>query len=183
MSESPKIVVIDDNEEFRSLYAEVFRDAGFQVTEAKDGLEGLEKINQDVPDIVFTGIIMPKMDGFSLVEALKKNVSTAMIPVVFLSHLGRKEDEDRAMELGVKKFYIQGMVSVHEIVRSVQSILSTTEYFVALDTRALDAQKLARDLGLNADFLCNENGGQKLALKLAIKSGRARTFDAELVCI
>lgn len=183
MGDFLKIIVIDDDDEMRGLYAEVFRGNGFNVREAKDGLEGLEMINQEKPDIIFTGIIMPRMDGFTLVETLKKNVVTASIPVVFSSHLGREEDERRAKEIGVKKFIVQGMVPVNEVVRTVKSLLSTSEYFVSIDPRSLDAQKFAREFGLNADFLCNENGGQRLALKLSVKDARSRTFEAELVCI
>ena len=183
MKETFKIIVIDDNADMRGLYAEIFRNEGFDVRAAEDGLEGLEMVNQDAPDIIFSGIIMPRMDGFSLVEALKKNVMTASIPVVFLSHLGREEDEKRAKEIGVKKFIVQGMVPVGEVVRIVKSLLATDEYFVSIDPHSFDAQKLAQDLSLNLNFFCSENGGQKLALKLSVKDARSRTFDAELVCI
>lgn len=183
MQEKFNIVVIDDNEEMRSLYADVFRENGFNVRDAKDGLEGLELITQERPDIIFTGIIMPRMDGFTLVETLKKNVSTASIPVMFFSHLGREEDEKRATELGVKKFIVQGMMSVRDVVRSALALLVTNEYFLAIDARSLDAQKFAQDFGLNANFLCDENGGQKLALKITVRDERTKSFDATLVCI
>lgn len=183
MQKQFKIIVIDDNKEMRELYAEVFKNNGFAVREAHDGLEGLEMINEENPDIVFTGIIMPRMDGFALTENLRKNVVTASIPVVFLSHLGREEDEKRAKEIGVKKFIVQGMTPVNEVASIVKSLLVTSEYFVAVDPRAFDAQKLAQDMNFNLDFLCNENGGQKLALKLSVKDARLRTFDAEFVCL
>jgi CheY-like chemotaxis protein len=183
MTDTFDILVIDDDEDTRDLYAEVFRENGFDVREAKDGLEGLEMITEKQPDIVFTGIMMPRMDGFTLTETLKKNVITASIPVVFSSHLGREEDDRRAKELGVKKFFIRGMVPLLEVVRSIRSLLTQNEYFVEIDPRTLDAQKLARELDLNADFLCNENGGEKLALKLSVKDARTRSFDAEFVCI
>lgn len=183
MNENFSIIVIDDNEELRTLYAELFRNDGFRVREAKDGLEGLDMINQEIPDIVFTGIIMPRMDGFTLVETLKKNVATSAIPVVFLSHLGREEDEKHAKELGVKKFIVQGMTPVHDVVNAVKAVLATSEYFISVDPRSLDAQQLAQDFNFNLDFLCNENGGQRLALKLTLKSARSKIFEAEFVCL
>lgn len=183
MKKKFKIIVIDDNTDMRDLYAEIFRNDGFSVRAAKDGLEGLEMVDQEVPDVIFTGIIMPRMDGFALVEALKKNVSTASVPVVFFSHLGREEDRERASSLGVKKFIVQGMVPVKEVIRTVRGLLVTDEYLVSIDPRALDAQRLAKELGLNLDFLCSENGGQRFALKLSIKEANSRTFDAELVCV
>ena len=183
MKEKFDIIVIDDNDELRELYAEVFRNDGFDVREAKDGLEGLEMVTQKAPDVIFTGIIMPRMDGFVLVEMLRKNVSTKSIPVVFFSHLGREEDQKRAAELEVKKFIVSGMMSVNDVVLTVRSLLAVTEYFVTIDPRSLDAQKFAEDMSLNDDFLCDENGGQKLALKLSVKDLDAKTFEAKLVCI
>ncbi|MDD5083497.1 MAG: response regulator [Candidatus Moranbacteria bacterium] len=183
MKEKFSIIVTDDDAEMRGLYAEVFRNDGFEVREAKDGLEALEMVNQKAPDVLFTGIVMPRMDGFTLVESLKKSVVTASIPVVFFSHLGREEDQKHAMELGVKKFIVQGMMSVNDVVRTVRSLLTTSEYFISIDPRSLDAQKLAQDFSLNANFLCDENGGQQLALKLSVTDAHSRTFEAKLICV
>lgn len=183
MKEKFSIVLIDDSDEMRDLYTEVFRNDGFEVRSAKDGLEGLEMINEKTPDVIFTGIMMPRMDGFTLVESLHKNVATASIPVVFFSHLGREEDQKRAADLGVKKFIIQGMMSVNEVILTVRSMLTTPEYLVSIDPRSLDAQKLAQEFGLNTDFLCDENGGQRLALKLSVKDAHNRVFEAKLVCV
>lgn len=183
MEKSFKIIVIDDNADMRELYAEIFRNNGFDVQAAEDGLAGLEMIDQDLPDVIFTGIIMPRMDGFALVEELKKNVATASIPVVFFSHLGRSEDKERAKSLGVKEFFVQGMVPVNEVVRTIKSLLTKSSYFVSIDPKSLDAQQLAQALDIDLDFLCGENREQKLALKLSVKDASSRTFEAELVCV
>jgi CheY-like chemotaxis protein len=177
-----KILVVDDDDEIRGLYTEVFRSENFEVREAKDGLEALELASQDRPDVIFTGIIMPRMDGFGLMENLRKSVVTASIPVVFSSHLGRKEDEERAKALGVRDFIVRGMTPLNEVVKRVELLLVTDEYLVDIDPRSLDAQKLARDLGINEDFLCGD-GEQKFALKLRLKDRGSKTFDAELVCV
>ena len=177
------MLLVDDDEDTRGLYAEVFRSAGFEVKEAKDGLEGLEMATADRPDVVFTGIIMPRMDGFALTEALHANVATASIPIAFSSHLGRQEDQKRAKELGVDEFIVRGIVTPNDVVVRIQSLVSHSEYMVAFDTRALDAQKLAADLRLNPNFLCAENGGRQFALRLTVKNASTRNFEAELVCI
>ena len=62
MANPKKVLLVDDNAEVRSLYADIFRQAEFDVREANDGLEGLEMANQIVPDIILSGIIMPRMD-------------------------------------------------------------------------------------------------------------------------
>lgn len=183
MSQNIKILIVDDDEDTRSLYVEVFRSSGFEVREAKDGLEGLDMATTDRPDIVFTGIIMPRMDGFALTEALRANVTTASIPIAFSSHLGRQEDQQRARALGVNDFIVRDMVTPNEVVLRLKSLVSKSEYMVIFDIRALDAQKLATDFHINSNFSCSENGGRQFALRLTTKNASTREFMAELVCI
>lgn len=174
-----KILLVDDNVEIRSLYAEIFRQARFDVREANDGLEGLEMANQIVPDIVLSGIIMPRMDGFQFVEALKKNVVTAGVPVVFLSHLGREEDEIRARGLGVKDFIVQDMVPPVEAMKRIKGLLENQEYHVNIDAHSLDAERLSKDLGIDENF--NTPDGGKWTLRLRVRSLEKKQFDAELI--
>lgn len=176
------VIVIDDDEETRTLFAEILRSEGLDVREAVDGLDGLEKISQMVPDVVLSGIIMPRMDGFALVEGLKRNVVTANVPVVFLSHMGREEDRVRAQALGVSDFFVTTMMPPREIIGRVNTLFSHSQYLIIPNPYELDAQRLAQDLNLNRDFLCSE-GGEKLAFRLTVKDATSRRFEAELVCI
>ncbi len=183
MNKHLSILLIDDDLDTRTLYAEFLRGAGFEIREAGDGLEGLEMVSQIMPDVIITGIIMPRLDGFGLVEALKKNVATAHVPVMFLSHLGREEDQVRAKELGVKDFIVRDMTMPNEVIDRIKSLFTTTEYVVNVDPYTLDAQRLARDLGLNRDFLCTEGKGEKVVLKLTLRDRDKKRFDAELTCV
>ncbi len=176
------VVVIDDDEETRTLFAEILRSEGFDVREAVDGLDGLEKITQMVPDAVLSGIIMPRMDGFALVEGLKRNVITAHVPVIFLSHMGREEDRVRAEAIGVSDFFVTTMMPPRDILSRIGALFSHSQYLIIPNPYELDAQRLAQDLNLNRDFLCSE-GGEKLALRLTVKDIANRRFEAELVCV
>lgn len=183
MKKNIHILLVDDDVETRTLYAEFLRPAGFEVREAKDGLEGLEMINQIPPDVIITGIILPRLDGFGLVENLKKNVATSSIPVIFLSHLGREEDERRAKELGVKDFIVRDMTSPNEVIRRIHAVFETTEYLIAFDQLSLDARRLAQDLQMNWGALCvNKEDGQ-VALKLRVRDKEKKLFDAEFTCV
>ncbi|NTW15423.1 MAG: response regulator [Candidatus Moranbacteria bacterium] len=176
------VLVIDDDTETRALFVEILRQEGFDVIEAVDGLDGLEKVSQVTPDVILTGIIMPRMDGFGLVESLKRNVMTANIPVIFLSHMGREEDRARAQVLGVNDFFVTTMSPPRDILGRLNALFSHSQYLVVPNPYELDAQRLAQDLGLNRDFLCSE-GGEKLAFRLTLKDANSRRFEAELVCI
>ncbi|MDR3559112.1 MAG: response regulator [Candidatus Pacebacteria bacterium] len=177
-----KILLVDDDEAIRTTYAEVFRREGYVVTEAMDGLGGLDKATQDVPDVIFTGIIMPRMDGFALKEALAKNVATANVPVLMSSHMGREEDRKRAIEMGVKDFIISGMVSPREVVERVRVMLgnSAKGYRIKFSLTELDAPELDEDLQLS-NFQCPECKTE-MNLFLTVSDIEKHEFKAKFVC-
>lgn len=182
MNTKRKILVVDDDEPTRRMYVNVFKNAGFEVIEAVDGLEGLEKATKENPDVIFTGIIMPRMDGFSMMESLKKTVPTADIPVIISSHMGREEDRQKANVLGARYFIIRDFTTPKEVVEKVKSLfLEGKEYRLEISTASLDAQKLAQDLGLNNNFQCMECD-DKLILRVIVKNKQGEGMDAHLIC-
>lgn len=176
-----KIVIIDDDEMARSLYAEVFREEGYEVIEAVDGLDGLDKTISNIPDVVFTGIIMPRMDGFSLKESLGKNVVTSHIPVVMSSHMGREEDRKKAMEVGIKDFFVIGMVAPKEVVARVSALFNAEKYRLKLKDSGEDGLRLTRDLRLKENFSC-ANCGEELILDLTMTDASKKEFSGKIVC-
>lgn len=175
-----KILIVDDDVFTREMYADVFRQSGFEVAEANDGVEGVDMATTQVPDVIFTGIVMPRMDGFTLIENLKKNVLTAQIPVFMSSHLGREEDRNRASSLGVKEFIIRDFTSPGEVVNLVSAIFAEgSEYALDFDEYNLDAQRLSRNLNFNGHFQCSECN-ESLILKLRI--GAKGVHTAQFVC-
>jgi CheY-like chemotaxis protein len=121
-----KILVIDDDTLTREMYSErLQQEPNFDVVTAEDGLAGLDAMIKDKPDLVFTGIIMPRMDGFQLIESMKKDVNLSEIPVIISSHLGRQEDKDRAKELGIEHFIVRGENSPNYVVNLISSLLAS----------------------------------------------------------
>ncbi|HEB71590.1 MAG TPA: response regulator [Nitrospirae bacterium] len=80
-----KALVVDDYHSMRVTLKERLVKLGFEVTEAENGLEGLEKIREDIPDMVFTDIVMPVMDGLELCQEIKNDQALVNLPVVVLS--------------------------------------------------------------------------------------------------
>lgn len=182
MAEKIKILLIDDDVDIRSMYAEIFKQENFEVIEAEDGVEGLDKATKETPNIIFTGIIMPRMDGFGLKEALAKNVSTASIPVIMLSHMGREEDRKKAFEIGVSDFVVQGMATPRQIVEKIKKMFSPTGYRLRFNPNDLDAPKLASDSNLNSRFECPKCSGEMI-LKLDQFDVSRKEFKAKLSCL
>lgn len=175
-----RILLVDDDVDTRMMYAEVFRTAGFDVQEANDGLEGLEMANQIVPSVVLTGIIMPRMDGFQFMEGMRKNVATENVPVAFISHLGRKEDETRAQELGVKDFIVRDMTTPAEVVSRIKALLASSDFSLSFDIHSAEAGRLFEALGMDVTLPCAN--GTNPVLKLRLRDKEKRTFEAELGC-
>jgi CheY-like chemotaxis protein len=178
-----KILIVDDDDFTRELYVNVFQNNDFEVVEARDGVEGLDRATEDMPDVIFTGIVMPRMDGFSLMEALAKNTTTAQIPVVISSHLGREQDRKRAETLGAKEFIVRDITPPKEVVGKVAQLFSSGgEFLINFDPYSLDAQKMTQQLRLNDNYQCLQCG-EKMALKLRLsREPGEHWFQAKFVC-
>ena len=175
-----KILIIDDDTKTREIYSDVFMRNGFEVLEAEDGADGLEKARANHPDIIFTGIVMPNMDGITMMRELKNDIDLAQIPVAISSHLGRDEDREQAEELGAREFFIRGFDTPNEVVERIKALIRRPFYKIRFDELDLDAVKLRKDLGVS-EFKCEKCGG-KIILKLQIKDSDEGAFYARLAC-
>lgn len=151
-----RILIVDDDEQIRSMYTELFHEHGFEVIQRKDGVEGLEVATTEKLDGIFTGIIMPRMNGFDFVKALKEYKNTIDIPIVVNSHLGREEDRVAMEKLGVNDFIIRGLVSPAEIIKRVIHVVNAEAYFFKVDKEAMDMERFVREQRIPTDFLCDE---------------------------
>lgn len=132
MSESSKkkILLVDDDDLLRGIYANKFREEGFEVTTVSNGQEAWRILERgDVPDLVFTGIIMPVMGGFELIVKMKAVPELATVPIAISSHRGLSEDRIKAQNMGVNDFLIQGETTPNEVVHRIKIILGTDDTF------------------------------------------------------
>lgn len=99
-----KIIIIEDDHFFQNFYSLKLKELGYQVEVASNGQEGLEKIKTFLPDLILLDIIMPVMDGFEVLTALKNDPLLSKYPVVVFSTLGQESDIKKAIELGAKDY-------------------------------------------------------------------------------
>jgi DNA-binding response OmpR family regulator len=113
-----KVLIIDDEIKLREALVELFSFIGYQIVEAQDGLDGLEKVKSHHPDLIICDIMMPKLDGYGF---LKKHLASeqATIPVVLLTAKTEEIDEIIGKELGAKE-YIKKPFSFQELKRIVE---------------------------------------------------------------
>jgi DNA-binding response OmpR family regulator len=118
-----KILIIEDDKFLLSLIVEKFIQLGFDAEAAADGEEGLNKIISNKYDLVLLDMILPKMDGFKILEEVKKNQSLKNLPIIVASNLYDKNDIDRAMSLGAADYIIKAYNSPENIVDRVKAFL------------------------------------------------------------
>lgn len=99
-----KILIVDDVEDFVDLLRVKLESWGYAVVTAFDGLKGLEQSRKEMPDLILLDIMMPKMNGFDMVQALKNDITIQDIPVVMVSAKNDPETLNRAKMLGVNDY-------------------------------------------------------------------------------
>jgi DNA-binding response OmpR family regulator len=117
-----RILICDDDPVILRLLQVNLELEGYEVLLAHDGEEAYEVAVKEGPDLVILDIMMPRMDGYQAVEALKENQTTAPIPVVFLSAKAQQSDIDRGMRHGVAD-YLTKPFDPSELLEVVQRLI------------------------------------------------------------
>ena len=118
-----KVVVIEDDEILSKVITEELGDAGFEVTQAFDGEQGLEAVKSKKPDLVLLDIMMPKMNGFEVLEDISNDIQLKTVPVIILTVLGSDDDIKKGLQLGAKDYIVKSQHAVAEIVEKVKQFL------------------------------------------------------------
>ncbi len=118
-----KVLIIEDDSYISDMYKIKFESENFETIVAEDGISGIKEIEKQKPDIVLLDIVMPKVDGFSVLKMIKKNEDSKDIPVVLLTNLGQKDNVERGFELGATSYIIKAHFTPSEVVKKVKEIL------------------------------------------------------------
>lgn len=124
MAENGKsILLIEDEEVIRELYAEVLRDAGYKVMEARDGDTGLKRALGDEWDIMLLDIMLPGSDGLQILKYVKENERLKMKPIILLTNLGNEMIIKEAFSKGADAYLIKSEITPDKIVSEVGNYL------------------------------------------------------------
>lgn len=116
------LIVEDDEMLLRALYLS-FLHSGFTIATAEDGETGLRMTERLKPDLVLLDLLLPKMSGFDYLKTVKSNPALKSIPVIILSNLGDKGDQDQAKTLGAVDYYIKSNTDLSVLTQKVNEIL------------------------------------------------------------
>lgn len=136
-----KIVLIEDDKILsKVLYTELI-DAGFEVSQAFDGEEGLGLVHSEMPDLVLLDLILPKKHGFWVLEELKKSPDTSRIPVIILTLLGEDEDIKKGLRLGANDYLVKSSHAVAEIVEKIKNFFAKESHPEGKHPDVIDLRK------------------------------------------
>lgn len=117
-----KILVIENQTQTRNLYLDCLKAQGFCTMSAENGLIGIQRAKQELPDLITSAIMLPGLDGYSVLTKLRQNPSTAIIPFIFVAAKKRKADIRRGMELGADDYLLKPC-KVDELLRAITACL------------------------------------------------------------
>ena len=120
----PKIAIVEDTTEARRLIRRILQSQGnFTILEASNGREGLEMIQRELPDLVILDLMMPEMDGFTVIEALRSKQDTAAIPVIVATAKELTPDEKNRLGNQIQSLMQKGDFLNDEFLEEVKSLI------------------------------------------------------------
>ncbi len=166
------ILIVDDQEIILKLLEETLRSEGYAVRVAYNGLDALDEVQRQKPDLIITDMLMPKMNGNDMVAKLKESADTRLLPVIMLTGLFDFENKVRALEIGVDDFLGKPFNRI-ELITKVRALLKTKTYIDQLENAETVIFSLAlaiegRDPYTNGHCHRLSDYGTKLARKIGL---------------
>jgi chemosensory pili system protein ChpA (sensor histidine kinase/response regulator) len=116
-------MIVDDSLTVRKFTSRMLQRAGFDVVTAKDGVDALQILTEQTPDVILLDIEMPRMDGFEFTKAMKDDPKIAHIPIIMITSRTAEKHRNRAAELGVD-MYLGKPYQEDDLLRNLREMLS-----------------------------------------------------------
>ena len=118
-----KVLVVEDDMFLAKILSTKLEKEGFSVVLAFDGEEALNKLKKEIPDLILLDLILPKKNGFEVLEEIKLDDKLNKIPVIILSNLGQQSDVVKGKELGAVDYLIKANFSLDEVISKIKEHL------------------------------------------------------------
>lgn len=118
------ILIVEDESFLSKVLTERMEDEGFgRIDVAGNGEEALQQLKSHVPDIILLDMILPRMNGFEVLEHLQTDAKLKKVPVLVLSNLGQDQDMEQAKSLGATDYIVKSNFSLQKVVEKISGIL------------------------------------------------------------
>lgn len=121
-----KILYIEDHPAQRDIMAQMLQLSGYEVAVASDGIEGVDQARSWSPDLILMDLRMPRMDGFEAIRELRKDPTTAGIPIIAISAWASAKHKERAMQAGANEHFTKP-VDLSRLLETINRFLSERE--------------------------------------------------------
>lgn len=150
-----RILVVEDDQDIREILKNYLADGGYKVTLANDGVDGIAKFYSDSYDLILLDVMMPKIDGFGVLELIRRESD---VPVILLTALEEETYQIRGLDLKADD-YITKPFSVPVLMRKIAAVLRRTQKEEAGGQMAY--RRLLLDLAGHHVYMCRESGGRE----------------------
>lgn len=130
-----RILIVEDDFFVRDIYQKKLGDFGFTVDTAADGLEGMERLRAEVPDLIILDIFMPYVDGRDMLREIRHHEEWKGVPVILLTNFSASEGVRDGFELGADEYLIKSHFTPSEVLEKVCSVFEKHEKNGMLETR------------------------------------------------
>jgi two-component system sensor histidine kinase ChiS len=124
MSDTPKILVVDDDEHILRSLSQYLELEDFNVVSASSGPEALTLFEQEKPDLLVLDVMMPGMDGFQVLETLRGNPETAGVPVLMLTARDQHNDILKGYQMGATSYLVKPF-NLDELVEAIREVFAS----------------------------------------------------------
>ncbi len=118
-----KVLLVEDDSMIVEMYKFRLEEEGFDVLVTDKGTEALEIASKEKPNIILLDVILPEVDGFSVLQMIKNNSKTKNIPVVMLTNLGQESDKEKGNQLGAVEYFIKSQHTPAEVLAAIKKII------------------------------------------------------------
>lgn len=195
------VLVVEDTELLRRMYADKLAQDGFNVLPAGDGLEALALLRANDVDLILLDLVMPRMSGLEVLDTVKKDPRTADIPVLVLSNLGQESDVQKGMEMGAVDYLVKNEARPADVSEKIATVLYGTgptgatlaaqqeaepdipraTFELLIRDHEADADRFVEHAKLTRRFWCPACEVE-LVLELVPDPTRAGWYEARLAC-
>lgn len=117
------ILFIEDEPALQKALGDYLRDQGYSVVQALDGPSGLETAERERPDLILLDLVLPRLPGLEVLEALGRDQRLQTIPVIVLTNVESNESVERSLELGAKAYLIKTNYTLSDLGSKIASVL------------------------------------------------------------
>jgi len=117
------ILIVEDEPTLQKTLSVALAQEGYEVKSALDGEEGLKMARESQPNLILLDLILPKMDGFEVLDELKKDTATQSIPVIVLTNLESAQDIEKALALGATTYLVKANYDLKDVIEKVKEAI------------------------------------------------------------